>query len=180
MNTSLFFLAWFSISPLIYILIKTDSFWKNFLYGLVWGVIFFGLSLSWISGLTFPGYIVLILYLSLYPAVFGSILSGFRSQKTEVRKQKIEDRSFCPLFSVLCPLFIPSLWVVLEYIYGHLFTGFPWLYLGISQVNNLPFLQIASFGGAYLLSWIVVFFNTILAYLFGVVTSHQSPLTSSY
>ncbi len=127
---------------------------------MLWGITFFALSLSWISGLTFPGYITLVLYLSLYPSIFGSILSWFQKE------------------GAVKILFIPSLWVVLEYIYGHLLTGFPWLYLGISQVNNLPFLQIASFGGAYLLSWIIILFNTVLAQFF-IVISHQKEVHQS-
>ena len=35
-------------------------------------------------------------------------------------------------------LVLPSVWVLLEWVRGWLFTGFPWLYVGNGQINPLP------------------------------------------
>jgi apolipoprotein N-acyltransferase len=35
-------------------------------------------------------------------------------------------------------LVLPSVWVLLEWVRGWLFTGFPWLYIGNGQINPLP------------------------------------------
>ncbi|MCX7910641.1 MAG: apolipoprotein N-acyltransferase [Endomicrobia bacterium] len=56
-----------------------------------------------------------------------------------------------------------SLWVLLEYIRGHLFSGFPWMLLGYSQYENLSIIQVAEYVGVYGVSFVLVFFNTFLA-----------------
>ncbi len=56
----------------------------------------------------------------------------------------------------------PSLWVVLEYLRSHIFTGFPWELLGYSQFSNLTIVQIADLTGPYGISFIIMFFNTLI------------------
>jgi apolipoprotein N-acyltransferase len=59
-------------------------------------------------------------------------------------------------------LFIPSLWVILEYIRSHLFTGFPWALLGYSQYLNLPIIQIADITGVWGVSFLVMMVNVLI------------------
>lgn len=52
-----------------------------------------------------------------------------------------------------------AVWVVLEYIRTHLFSGFPWALLSDTQVHRLALIQIASFTGAYGVSFLIAWGN---------------------
>ena len=56
-----------------------------------------------------------------------------------------------------------SFWVLLEIVRGNILSGFPWMLVGYSQYNFLSFIQIAEFGGVYLISFVVIMVNLILA-----------------
>jgi apolipoprotein N-acyltransferase len=56
----------------------------------------------------------------------------------------------------------PCLWVALEVIRSHLFTGMPWAVLGYSQHACLPLIQTAAVTGVYGLSFLVVAANAAL------------------
>jgi apolipoprotein N-acyltransferase len=56
-----------------------------------------------------------------------------------------------------------ALWVGLELIVGSLFTGFPWLYVGVSQYRMLPVIQLASLTGVHGVSFLAVWFSISLA-----------------
>ena len=64
-------------------------------------------------------------------------------------------------------------WVALEMIRGWLFGGFPWSFLGVSQFQLLPLIQIASYTGVYGVSFLVVWFS--LALYSGVVMLLRRP-----
>lgn len=53
-------------------------------------------------------------------------------------------------------------WVALEWVRGHLFSGFPWSFLGASQYQLVPLIQIAAFTGVYGVSFLVVWFALAL------------------
>ncbi len=57
---------------------------------------------------------------------------------------------------VLAALAFPSLWVLVEWLRGWLFTGFPWLYLGNAFIDT-PLAGWAPVGGVLTLSWIGAF-----------------------
>jgi len=57
-----------------------------------------------------------------------------------------------------------GLWVVLEWLRGWLFTGFPWLPLSTSQWQRPLLLQIASLTGGYGISFVLVCFNFGLSF----------------
>ncbi|WP_175516909.1 apolipoprotein N-acyltransferase [Planctomicrobium piriforme] len=59
----------------------------------------------------------------------------------------------------------PVLWVGLEYLRAHLFTGFSWYYLGHTQYRWIELIQISDLGGAYTVSFVVVLANASLALL---------------
>ncbi|ODA33679.1 apolipoprotein N-acyltransferase [Planctopirus hydrillae] len=50
----------------------------------------------------------------------------------------------------------PVIWVALEFVKAHLFTGFAWYLMGHSQYRWLEMIQISDLGGAYLVSFVVV------------------------
>jgi apolipoprotein N-acyltransferase len=59
----------------------------------------------------------------------------------------------------------PLLWVVGEWLRGHLMGGFPWGLLGYSQQAQLPVIQIAELGGVYAVSLLIMSVNAALAAL---------------
>lgn len=60
---------------------------------------------------------------------------------------------------VLALLALAGLWVVIEWVRGWIFGGLPWLPLAASQWQRPAVLQIAAFGGAWAVSFFLVFFN---------------------
>ena len=71
---------------------------------------------------------------------------------------------------------LAALWVVLEWVRGILFTGFPWLPLAASQWQRPLLLQVASLTGGAGLSYILMAFNLGLAfYLYILWTRRKAP-----
>ncbi|MDD2456020.1 MAG: hypothetical protein PHE10_06795, partial [Kiritimatiellae bacterium] len=53
----------------------------------------------------------------------------------------------------------PLMWSGTELLRGWLFSGFAWNFLGVSQVANLPLIQVASVAGVYGVSALLVLAN---------------------
>ncbi len=133
---------------------KNKTKWKAFLFSYFTGIIFWAGIIYWLVHVTLAGTILLILYLALYFGVFGLIISTVNCQ-----------------LSTLNLLFIPSVWVLLEYIRSHLFTGFPWALLGYSQYWALAVIQIADITGIWGVSFLVMMIN---AAIYSVIGSRLS------
>jgi apolipoprotein N-acyltransferase len=63
---------------------------------------------------------------------------------------------------VLCVF--PALWMLTEWLIGHLFTGFPWLVIGYTQLTT-PLHVFAPIVGVYGLSYLTILFAAILVVL---------------
>ena len=135
------FLAWVALVPWLFALQQTKPR-RAFLLSYMVGVIFFSGSLYWVTYVSSLGFSILVLYLGLYFAVFGLFFSILNTQ-----------------YSILNLLFIPCLWVALEYIRSHLFSGFGWALLGYSQYRFLPIIQISDVTGTYGVSFLIVLIN---------------------
>ena len=133
--------GWCGFVPL-FIALENKSLRQSFILAYLCGVVFWSLTVYWLIHVTLAGQIVLILYLAIYSAIFGCTFYLSRSFLSASR-----------LF------FIPSAWVLLEYIRSYLFTGFPWALLGFSQYKNLPVIQIADITGAWGVSFLVMMVN---------------------
>ena len=154
-------LAWIALVPLL-LGIREKRPWQAFLVCWLCGVIFFiGITPWWIREFRFVsklasglGY----LYLGLYVALFGFLLSLIRR-------------------SIGLPLIIAApVWVALEYLRSHLpFLAFPWALLGHTQYLNLPIAQMASFTGAYGVSFLIVMANGAIADIIVHVVSPTAP-----
>ncbi len=131
--------------------IEGKSRFKAFLLSYFTGVIFWWGIIYWLVYVTFIGTVILILYLSVYFGLFGVLLRTH--ELTNSRTNKL--------------IIIPSLWVLLEYIRSHLFTGFPWALLGYSQYLNLTVIQIADITGVWGVSFLVMMVNVLVYKVIG-------------
>ena len=154
---NLSFLAWISLIPLLFVIIKFKPA-KAFFLGFLAGISYNAVLIYWIPsvpahygnlsyGVSFLIYVVFVLFLALYWGIFCLVLSKI-------------NQSFPKFVFILSPF----LWVALEYILTHLLTGFPWGLLGSSQYQNLPFIQMASLTGVYGLSFVIVFFQSMFVF----------------
>ena len=68
-------------------------------------------------------------------------------------------------------------WVALEMVRARLFGGFPWSFLGVSQYQFVPLIQIAAVTGVYGVSFLVVWFSLALysAARHDFAASRQTP-----
>lgn len=151
----LFPLAWIAFLPLFFSIANQGPL-RAFLSAWLTGLVYFGGTLYWLPltlnqhgglpwSLSFFVLLLLVSYLAGYLGLFAALL----------KYVTVGERN--------SGLFIaPALWVVLEWSKGHFLTGFPWASLAYSQTAFLPMIQIADFGGIYVVAFVVVFFNRAL------------------
>ena len=163
------FLAWIALVPLLIVVYNTRPK-TAFLFGLIAGATTYCGILYWIvPTFTAAGeprilgifcLLLLAIYCGLYVAVFCA-LNSFLSKSLPLCRSRFRrnkrgikgDLPFAPAF----------LWVSLEYIRAHLFSGFPWGIIGYSQWNFLQIIQIADITGIYGVSFLIVTVNTALS-----------------
>lgn len=104
---------------------------QAFMRGFCFGLGLFGTGVSWVfisihtygeTPVWLAGFITLVFIamLSLFPALNGFLLNRFCALNSSLK--------------IICAF--PASWVLLEWIRSWIFTGFPWLFLGTSQVNS--------------------------------------------
>jgi apolipoprotein N-acyltransferase len=131
---------------------------RAFGVGWVAGIVYFWGTLYWITDVmvTFGGLsriagflanAALVLFLALFVAVFAQVQALLLS--------RIGQWSL---------LLAPAVWVSAELGRRYLYSGFPWVLLGYSQVETLPIAQLASLFGVYGVSALVAFVSAALAY----------------
>ncbi len=136
-------LLWQNITP-------RRACWRGFLYGI--GM--FGIGVSWVhisfyqfGGLPMIGAIsltlVFVITIALYPALLGWLLIRFFPNNNLI--------------------LLPAAWTLMEWLRGWLFTGFPWLSIGYSQIDS-PLNSFAPLLGVYGVSWITVLVAILLIY----------------
>ncbi len=152
---NLIFPAWIGLIPLFLILFRA-SVRQAFILGSTAGFAFYAVLLYWIpavpshyGGLS-PAFSLLIyllftLFLGLFWGFFALGFAGIRKR-----------------YALFAFFSAPFLWVAMEFIITHLFTGFPWGLLGNSQAYNLYFLQWASAAGVYGLSFLLILFQSLI------------------
>jgi apolipoprotein N-acyltransferase len=139
----------------LFFAIHAKSPGASFKLGFLMGLIHYTTLLYWIarvmetygqlpSLLSWGIVFLLVLYLSLYPAVFAFMLNKLKSRSGGYR------------------WLAPFLWVALEYIKAYLLSGFPWEGLGYTQYGWLRLIQISDILGVYGLSALIVAVNLSL------------------
>ncbi len=147
-------LAFAAFVPLL-LAMEGQSMRRRFFLGYVSGLVFFIGSVYWVvhsmhyyGGLGFgqsiPVMLLLAAYLALYFALFG-LFSGR-----------------APTAPTGALLYLPALWVGLEFLRARLFTGFPWVLSGYALGTNLTLSQVADITGVWGLSFVVMLVNAAI------------------
>ncbi|MDP2990793.1 MAG: hypothetical protein Q8O57_09550, partial [Kiritimatiellota bacterium] len=144
--------AWVALIPLLMVIASVTPR-VAFRLGFLAGMVFWLLSLVWLTRVSWVGWFFLGLYCALFMACFALTVSWW------IVRKGLRPRFGNPLMV----LSIPALWVGWEYLRATLFSGFPWNPLGVSQYANLWLIQIAEVGGVYLVSYLVVLVNAAMA-----------------
>ena len=146
-------LAWVALVPLLAATLPARSCprpWRlGFLAGLFWAVP----NLAWLRYVTVPGWLTLAAYVAVYPALWAAAAARWADDRAGEGS---------PIRDVGAALLAAAWWVGLEYVRAHLFTGFPWNFLGTSQYREIAVIQVARIGGVYAVSFLVAFLNVAL------------------
>jgi apolipoprotein N-acyltransferase len=146
------FASWFAVTP-------RRAWWR----GLLFGVGMFCVGISWVHisihgyggvplSLSIPLTVLLVLYMALYPAAVGwlvvRLFPGVSLYAARIKLLWV----------------MPAAWVGGEWLRGWMFTGFPWLNLGYSQIDG-PLRGYAPWLGVYGVSWAVAATGGLLVLL---------------
>jgi apolipoprotein N-acyltransferase len=174
-------LVYAALVPLLFAL-QSVSIRTAVWLGLLSGFVFFLISLSWLRNLTgmvegpglrisaLLGYGVLALYCALYFVPFSIVVTRGAKRWLGGNLRK----------NVRYMVALTAVWVGSEYLRSFLFTGFPWNALGVSQYANAAVIQVAEWGGVYLVSASIVWMNaaifiTLRQYTHGIRLSKYRP-----
>ncbi|MBL4831888.1 MAG: apolipoprotein N-acyltransferase [Aliivibrio sp.] len=154
---SLWPIALLTPAILLYLL-QNQSLKTVMTIGFSWGFGQFSTGISWIhiSIDTFGGIpkagslllmFLLVSYLSAFPALFSLLLTKLFPQQSRHK------------YLIAAPL----LWITIDWLRGWLFTGFPWLWLGYSQIDS-PLASFAPVLGVEAITLLSVLISGSLAY----------------
>jgi apolipoprotein N-acyltransferase len=163
----LYSLAVIAPALLIYCWLNTKPS-HAFLYGLVYGIGFFGLGVSWvfISMHRFGNLPVPIA--TLFTALFVITLSLFPALQGYLLK-----RYFLHTMPAKLWLAVPASFALVDWLRSWLFSGFPWLLLGYSQTNS-PLKGYAPILGEYGLGFILTLTSALLVFCY-LQIKHKKP-----
>ncbi|MFW6152447.1 MAG: apolipoprotein N-acyltransferase [Verrucomicrobiota bacterium] len=167
--------AWIGLIPLL-LLCRWTRPGQCFYLGLLTGLCFWLISLSWLLSLHDTwGYLPMValawIALSFYCALFFAFFAWLSSHA--IRRWPVSDsgdaghggvgwfHSSVRGLGVMAA--VTAFWVGLEFFRSVLFSGFPWNGLGVSQYQKIAFIQFAEIGGVYLVSGLMVFVNAAIA-----------------
>ncbi len=128
---------------------------ESFRLGYVSGFAFWLASLYWLllipaTGFPILGWLALAAFVALFSGAWVWLISNFKF----------------PIYNwtsrTLWTLGGAAAWVALEMLRARIFGGFPWSFLGVSQYQLLPLIQIAAFTGVYGVSFLVAWFSLAL------------------
>ncbi|MDC5819696.1 apolipoprotein N-acyltransferase [Vibrio europaeus] len=147
------------VSPAILLLFIHQQSAKRALWiGYAWGLGQFATGISWVhvSIDNFGGMpkiasvflmALLVGYLAIYSALFTWSINRFFPVSTRTRYM----------------LIAPALWLICDWLRGWVMTGFPWLWLGYSQIDS-PLGNFAPFGGVEFITLLMVVSAGAIAY----------------
>ncbi len=148
-----------SLALLFALLAHTHARRAGFVIGLAWGLGFFIAGVSWVfvslsvyggmpAWLAALATFLFCAVLALFPAAVGALQARWKGG-----------------YALRLTLLIPLLWAVAEWVRGWLFTGFPWLAAGYSQVPASPLAGYAPLVGVYGVSFLLALAAALLAWI---------------
>lgn len=166
--------AWVALLPLLFL--PFPAKWPERLgIGFLFGYAHFATCLHWLNEVGFCAGYLLALICALFPMLWYGLTSEFawRLRRCLPAKHIFPGAgillTYSSWVSTLIGIFAVVSWVALEFLRAHIFTGFPWNLVGISQAYNPPIAGLASYGGVYLVSFVVLLFNFTMAAVVGRV-----------
>jgi len=149
---------------------RTPSRQAGFVTGLAWGLGFFLTGVSWVfvslwvyggMPMWLAGLATLLFcaFLALFPATVGALQARWRH---------------APASRIV--LLLPLAWGVSEWKRGWIFTGFPWLVAGYSQIPDGPLAGYAPLVGVYGISFLLALMAGLLAWGMTPRTSRASRI----
>lgn len=152
--------AFISPALLLFVWLRSKP-WQAFWRGFLFGIGLFAVGASWIyisihiygkTDTMLAAFItaIFVLIMGVFPATQGLLFSWLFK-----RNQLI----------VKCLLAFPAMWVLWEWLRSWVFTGFPWLFLGYSQIDSI-LRSYAPLLGVYGISLIITFISACLLLLF--------------
>jgi apolipoprotein N-acyltransferase len=157
-NFELYFLAWFALVPLLVVIARRPSPLPAFILGWATGSVFFYVTCYWLtySMIHYGGVPTVVAYLLLIPgALVIGVFHGVFASLTALAIRK---------WGALAILLAPILWTALEWVRLGV-TGQLWNALGYSQAFHAFLIQPARWGGVYLISFLIVAINAVIALL---------------
>lgn len=154
---NLSFLALISTTTLIFCLFNSNLK-QSAINGYLYGLGLFGAGVWWLYvSIHEHGNASPILAFSLTATLIAGFLAFYPALKLLVCRYFLNTKPN----TIQLLIFVPSLWVITDWMQGWLLTGFPWLYLGYSQTSThlSGFAPIISVFG---LTWLVVFISFLL------------------
>jgi len=146
------FLAWVALVPLFFAIRKAETLAQAARAGVVFGLVFFGLSMHWLTHVAPAGWILWTLMQTVY-------LTGFTCLAYAVRKAQ------APLWFRV--LWVALAWTVIEILRSEVpIFGMEWNLLGYSQAPYPVMIQSASIWGAYGLGFLIAIVNVCVFELF--------------
>lgn len=138
----------------------TTSVRSGFLTGLAWGLGFFLTGVSWVfvslwvyggmpAWLAGLATFLFCAFLALFPAMVGALQASLKDHVAPVQRAL---------------LLLPLAWGVSDWSRGWIFTGFPWLVTGYSQVPDGPLAGYAPLVGVYGVSFLLALCAALLAW----------------
>jgi len=137
--------AWFCLAPWAIAMAAVDKGRHVLRIGYGLGLLYYLVNLSWLTGITWPGYSGLCFYLAWYfPLTALVVRKVYRGRRW-------------PLTLVL-----PVVWVAQEYLRATVMTGFPWLFLAHSLHDYPHLLQSCDLFGSYTLTFVIAMVNGLI------------------
>lgn len=129
---------------------------QAFIVGLLFGLGFFGVGVSWVFVSVYKYGNTNCFLALLITSLFIGLLAVFIGLQCLLSKWCYRTQGKTGLL-----LGFPASWVLVEWLRGWLFTGFPWLYLGYSQLST-PLAGYAAIVGVYGVSFLVIFSTSLV------------------
>jgi apolipoprotein N-acyltransferase len=161
-----FYIPVLSLSLFFYIILNATPR-QSLLYGYIFGLAMFGVGVNWLhisinlfGGVNLAGALfftyALVAFIPIYPALSCYLAKRYISNH----------RVIVLLFA------LPSCWVIMEWCRSWIFTGFPWLNLGYSQIDS-PLGALTPILGVYGASFLVLFSASLLVLTYCLKLKHK-------